>query len=305
MDKLILKKLGNTKQLISAYDLTINDGAARGKRLILVNNDKLEVCFNADNGLDIAWVKYSGVNVSFLTKNGINSNEGVFGERFDGGFLYTCGLDNLSSIEKDAAIHGSLHLRKAQNVNYVIENDSVIISGEILTTKLFGKNLLLKRKYTVTNKDIIISDTVINKAYTDVEYVLLYHTNFGYPFLDEGLKVEFNNIETIAANATPKENIPYSKMITNPLDVGNEDLFYHYLKDGNVTLISEKVKIKCRMSYDIKKLPILVQWKNLYSGDYVLGIEPSTTRFDEYKKNKLKPDEENNFEVKISFTNLI
>ena len=304
MKKNIIKKLGNTKQLVSAYDFTVNDGAARGKRLILVNNNRLEVCFNADNALDIAWVKYCGVNISFLAKNGINTNEGVFGERFDGGFLYTCGLDNLSSIEKGEAIHGSLHLRKAQNVNYVVDEDKIIVSGEILTTKLFGKNLLLKREYTVTDKDIQIRDTVINKGYTNVEYVLLYHINYGYPFLDAGLKLEFDNLESIAANATPKENIPLAKTITDPKDVGLEDLFYHYLKDGKVKLTNENLKIKCEMSYDIEKLPILVQWKNLYSGDYVLGIEPSTTRFDEYKKNELKPDEENSFEVKISFSNL-
>ena len=304
MEKNVLKKLGNTKQLVSAYDLTINDGAARGKRLILVNNNRLEVCFNADNALDIAWVKYCGINVSFLSKNGINSNEGVFGERFDGGFLYTCGLDNLSSIEKDVAIHGSLHLRKAQNVSYTVNDDSVKVCGEILTTRLVGKNLILKREYTITDKDILISDTVINKGYTDVEYVLLYHINYGYPFLDAGLKLEFDNLETLAANATPKENVPFAKTITESQGVGPEDLFYHYLKEGKVNLINDNLKIKCQMNYDINKLPILVEWKNLYDGDYVLGIEPSTTRFDEYKKRLLKPDEENSFEVTISFDNI-
>ncbi len=304
MEKNVIKKLGNTKQLVSAYDFTVNDGAARGKRLILVNNNRLEVCFNADNALDIAWVKYCGINVSFLSKNGINTNEGVFGERFDGGFLYTCGLDNLSAIEKDVAIHGSLHLRKAQNVKYVVDNDKVVVSGEVLTTRLVGKNLILKREYTVTDKNILISDTVINNGYTDVEYVLLYHINYGYPFLDAGLKLEFDNLESIAANTTPKENVPLAKTITEPQGVGLEDLFYHYLKEGKVTLSNEKLNIKCKMSYDISKLPILVEWKNLYNGDYVLGIEPSTTRFDEYKKNLLKPEEENSFEVKISFDNL-
>ena len=304
MDKNTIKKLGNTKQLISAYDLTINDGPARGKRLILVNNNRLEVCFNADNGLDIAWVKYCGINVSFLSKNGINSNEGVFGERFDGGFLYTCGLDNLSSIEKGAPVHGSLHLRKAQNVSYSVNSDSVIVYGEILTTRLFGKNLLIKREYTVTENGIQINDTLINNGYVDVDYVLLYHTNFGYPFLDAGLKLEIDNALTLPANSTPQEHVKDAKTFIEPKDQGNEDLFYHILKEGKVALTNQKLKIKCTMSYDLKKLPILLEWKNLFSGDYVLGIEPSTTRFDEYVKKVLSPDESENYKLKISFENV-
>lgn len=304
MDKSIIKKLSNIKQLISAYDFEVIDGQARGKRMILVNNNRLEVCFNADNGLDIAWVKFAGVNVSFLSKNGFNTNEGVFGERFEGGFLYTCGLDNVSACVKDVAIHGSLHLRKAQNVNYFTDDDKVIVTGELCTTKLFGKDLWIKRKYTVTANNITIDDTIINKGYVDCDYVLLYHINFGYPFLDEGLNFEINNVKTIAANTTPQENINTCKDFTAPKDTGLEDLFYHYLSEGKAVLQNNNVNIKCTMTYDIEKLPILVQWKNLYSGDYVLGVEPATTRFDEFKMNTLKPDQSENFTVNIKFENI-
>lgn len=40
------------------------------------------------------------------------------------------------------------------------------------------------------------SNTVINKGYIDDKYVLLYHINFGYPFLDEEMKIEMPIIKS-------------------------------------------------------------------------------------------------------------
>ena len=68
------QKLGNVKQIISAYQMQMQDGSGAGKRFVLVTNGALEVAFNADNALDIAWVKYHGQNISFLSKVGFNSN---------------------------------------------------------------------------------------------------------------------------------------------------------------------------------------------------------------------------------------
>lgn len=86
-----MKKLGNIKQIVSAYDVVFLNGAESGKNCILVHTGELEVLFNKDNALDISWVKYKGRNISFLSKNGINSVSGTFAEKFEGGFLYTYG----------------------------------------------------------------------------------------------------------------------------------------------------------------------------------------------------------------------
>jgi hypothetical protein len=140
-----LKKLGNTKQVVSAYEIEIKDGAAFGKKFVLVSSGALEVAFNADNALDIAWIKYHGQNLSFLSKNGFNSNVGPFREKFEGGFIYTCGLDNVSACEKDKAIHGSLHYRKAENVRYEIDGETVTVYGTIYNTAPFWRKYRFKK----------------------------------------------------------------------------------------------------------------------------------------------------------------
>ena len=96
------KKMGNKAQMLFAKDICIDN-----KRCILVQNGALEVLFNKDNALDIVWVKYKGVNVSFLSKNGLNDGTQDFTGNFEGGFLYTCGMDNVSSCVSGKPVHGS------------------------------------------------------------------------------------------------------------------------------------------------------------------------------------------------------
>ncbi len=301
MDK---RKLGNTKQIISAYQMEIKDGPAYGKKMVLVNNGELEVMFNADNALDIAWVKYRGNNISFLSKNGFNSNAGAFKQKFDGGFLYTCGIDNVSGCESDKIIHGSLHHKKAENVSIKTDDEKVVVSANVVNAYLVGDNVNMTRNYVVYSDKIEIHDSLINQGFMNAEYVLLYHVNFGYPFLDEGIELSFDAKETIPANPKTKNTLRLDKVITPPLDDDSEDLYYQILNKGEVALSNKKLGIGCKMEFDTKTFPYLVEWRNLVSGDYVLGIEPSTTRFDEYKKNVLAPNQTDKFDITISFENI-
>lgn len=301
MDK---RKLGNIKQVISAYQMEIKDGPAYGKKMILVNNGPLEVMFNADNALDIAWVKYNGQNISFLSKNGFNSNAGAFRQKFEGGFLYTCGIDNVSGCESDKIVHGSLHHKKAENISVKTDDEKVVVSGEVVNSYLFGDNVLMVRNYEIYSDRIEIHDSLTNQGFVNAEYVLLYHTNFGYPFLDDGIELSFDEKETIPANPKTNSTLHLDKVITSPLDDDTEDLYYQILNKGEVTLNNKKLGIGCKMQFDTKAFPYLVEWRNLVSGDYVLGIEPSTTRFDEYKKNVLSSNKTDNFDITISFENI-
>ncbi len=297
------RKTGNSKQIISAYELYLSEGTAQGKKCILVNNGTLEVMFNASNALDIAWVKYNGVNISYLSSNGLNNNDGPFKDRFDGGFLYTCGLDNVSACEKDKAIHGSMHARKAENVYYNIEDNKVIVYGKVVNSALRGPNLIFTRKYEIYSDKIIVNDNVYNDSFTDAEFALIYHTNFGYPFLVSCLDVQFDAIESVAANTYCADKIDMCKNIHEPLDYGPEELFYHKITNNHVEMTNTKVGIKCTMDYDNHNFPYLVEWKNLYAGNYVLGMEPSTTRFDDYKKISLSPRENRKLSMSIKFEN--
>lgn len=296
-----MDKRDTGRQVVSAYDIVFESGREKGKKGLLVTAGKLEVLFNKTNALDIAWVKYKGENISFLSKNGLNSNIGDFANKFEGGFLYTCGMDNVSSCVKDKPVHGSLHYLPAENVSAEINGETVEVFGAVRQTELFGENLALERHFTVTKNVITVSDTVKNLAYVNANYVLLYHTNFGYPFLTEKLKLDIPFTKSEGLTDFARKRADKQLEITAPVDGGDEEVFYNTLEKGEVTLTNSESKTRVKVIYDVNDFPVLLQWKSMISGDYALGIEPSLTRFDDFKMQKLGAGEEKKYEIKYIF----
>lgn len=282
--------------MLFAKDICIDD-----KHCILVQNGALEVLFNKDNALDITWVKYKGVNISFLSKNGLNDGARDFVGTFEGGFLYTCGMDNVSTCVDGKPVHGSLHYKKCDHAYAYEEGGVLYVCGEIKETALFGKNLLMKRCFAVTEHSITIKDTLKNQGYLDADYVLLYHVNYGYPFLDEGLQMEIPAVKSEPLTEVAAKNKNDMFRITAPIDGGDEHVYYHTLSEGKVRLINSEKGEAVEMLYDIEDFPVTLEWKSMISGDYALGIEPSLTRFDRFAMRTLQPNEQKTYQIKINF----
>lgn len=300
MDK---RKCGNVRQVRAAYEFTFTSGREAGKNCILVQNGALEVLFNKSNALDISWVKYKGVNISFLSKDGLNPGICDFVGNFEGGFLYTCGMDSVSTCVAGKPMHGSMHYMPADNVAVSYEGDAVIVSGDIREAALFGKNLVLHRRYTVSENGITIYDTVENAGFLPTDYVLLYHVNYGYPFLDECLKMEFDVAKTDARTDSAIRRFGERFSITYPIDKNDEDVYYHTMNTGKVKLENPSLNIGVTMLYDAKDFPITLEWKSMTSGDYALGIEPSLTAFGEdFKMRSLSAGETKNYKIEIQFS---
>ena len=296
-----MNKKDTGRQVVSAYDIAFESGKEKGKQGVLVTVGAIEVLFNKTNALDITWVKYKGENVSFLSKNGLNSDMGGFPNKFEGGFLYTCGTDNVSSCVGGKPVHGSLHYNPAENVSVKITDGAVEVCGTVRQTALFGENLAFERHFTVKENEIVVCDTVCNEAYTEAKYVLLYHTNFGYPFLNENLKVEIPFVKSEGLTDFAKSRIDKQLQITEPIDGGDEEVFYNTLEKGEVTLTNEELKTRVKVIYDVEDFPVLLQWKSMISGDYALGIEPSLTRFDDFKTRALASGEKRQYKIRYTF----
>ena len=291
------RKLGNRAQMLFAKDIIIDE-----KRCVLVENGPLEILFNKDNALDIVWVRYRGANISFLSKNGLNDGARAFGGNFEGGFLYTCGMDSISSCVPDKPMHGSLHYKRCDNVYSYEKDGRIFVCGDVRETALFGKNLLMRRSYEITDSTLLINDTVINESYTPADYVLLYHVNYGYPFLDECLVMDIPSAKVEMKSENSRRHAEDMLRITPPIDGADECVYYHTLREGRIKLTNPELNISVQMSYDTRDLPITYEWKSMISGDYALGIEPATARFDDFKMQTLAPQQSRNFKIKIDFT---
>lgn len=295
------KKIANLEQIISVYEVTLNSGLGSGKRFVVVHNHRLEAWFSLDNALDITKISYGGYNLSFLSKNGINCGRGSFGNSFEGGFLYTCGLDNVNVCREGYPIHGSIHATPCSEWSYQIEEDKVLLCAKIKDTTLFKQNISLTRNYTIMPEGISWKDDVRNDGYTPTEFCLLYHINWGYPLLDSCTQLLIKAKETVALNNFAERDGANSLTITEPEDGLPERCYYHLGTDGKVCISNQKIGLRCDLEYDTEALPYLVEWKSMGSGDYALGTEPSTTRFDEFHMMPLKAQETKTLSVKILF----
>lgn len=290
------KKLGNRSQIRYTKEILMD-----GKRCILVQNGKLELLFNIDNALDIVWVKYGGVNLSFLSKNGLNDGARDFVGNFEGGFLYTCGMDNISGCVSGKPVHGSLHYKKCDVAYAFEEAGTIVVFGKVCQSALFGENLCLTRRFVVTENELFLDDTVENLAFIPAQYVLLYHVNYGYPFLDECLQLKIPAKCSEPLTEIAKARSAEMFRITPPVDGGDEDVYYHTLEKGQVRLFNPEQKVAVTMEYDVNDFPVTLEWKSMISGDYALGIEPSLSRFDDFKMRTLSPSEKKNYQIKFRF----
>lgn len=288
-----LQKSGYLCHPTQAYTLrrvTLTEGKAKGATVIEVcTAGGLQVDIFPDSGLDIGQVRYKGNNVSFLSKNGYDSPatfipyETNFLNTFPGGMLYTCGLRNAGPGGWDGdeyhPLHGRYHGLAAEQVGAYVEDDTIIIRGVIRESALFGHCLQLSRviRIPIFGAKITVSDELCNLAHQDQEYVLLYHCNFGYPFLSEKAHLVFPEKRKTTAR-TPSAETVLGKEHTfiAPVPGDEERCFFHEDMEHKVSLVNESLSTKMTMTWS-ETLPILMQWRTMASGDYALGLEPSNS----------------------------
>lgn len=224
-------------------------------------------------------------NISFLSKNGLVAQTVPFLNAFNGGMLYTCGLDSVGGRE-GYPLHGTLHNIPA-TVNQIICNEQQIsVTAQINNTALFGQNLILKRTLTTqtgSNK-LTLNDELTNYGYKQENYCLLYHINLGYPFLDESCIIKADIKNTISRTDWAEKHISNCMQMQSPVDDIEEMCYFHQLNSPTIEVINQRNGKKLRLTYHGDILKYVVQWKSLASGDYVLGIEPTTTMLDDYFK---------------------
>lgn len=294
MKKDLLKKVGNMHQLADIMPITFGDGRANGMEGWLVKNGQLQFTVMRDKCLDIAELSYKGINFSFLSKAGVqgrnhydtNGNEAL--RSIMGGMLFTCGFENICAPYKCYPMHGRIRTTPAEhsgvNVDWTDDGYELSINGQMREAELFGENMLLSRKITTVypKKEIKICDKIENQSYKPQPMMLLYHFNFGYPFLDEGVEILLPSKKVIARDEVAEPHVKDYALMQKTIDNEPEYVFLHDLKaDENdntfAAVINNKLGLGFCIKFSKKYLPYFMQWKSLASGDYVLGLEPANS----------------------------
>ena len=296
----LYKRSVNINQLASLDEVVLNEGRSKGMKVYqarLTNGLAFELL--PGKCLDIGALSYQGVNISLLTRNGICAPENIFpadGEferYFGGGMLWTGGLKNCGPNYRGEASRfhhyhgriGTLPTEQSWKRSY-FDGDKYILSAGAVTrdTVLEGYNLELVREVqtTLSKPEITIVDSIENLDCNNTDYLLLYHFNFGFPFIDENLEMIFPEADEPVkiGNAASEKRFSEWDKLSPPIDNEAENLFFHTLKPdadhtATVELQNPKLGIGIYIRYETEYLPYLVEWKCMRTGEYALGIEPS------------------------------
>lgn len=296
----LLHYCGSLEQVAHVRPVIYQDGFRKGLRSIQVKNDLLEYCLMEDKCLDPAYIQYRGMNLSFLSKPGLQGHDlyttvGDRGSRsIMGGAMMTCGLEHIhGGVELEGSYypsHGRMRATPATKVSmdacfsgddYLLE-----VSGEMREAELFGENMVLRRKVTSVcrRKEIVFHDSIENQAFREEPLCFLYHCNFGYPFLTEQTEVWIPSLRCEPRDDDAARGLAHWNRMDPPNALAPEQVFLHRCaSDGNGNTFAAAVRRDLQLGvcirWNLKQIPGLVQWKSPASGDYALALEPTNASF--------------------------
>ncbi len=299
------KRISNFSQIAYIRRYTLNGGKEDGLRVIEVNNGNLRFLLNESKALDILQMWHCGVNISFISKNGFSKREIPFMRRFEGGMMYTCGLDDVGGRE-GYELHGNFHNNPASIILCKCDENGVKIVAETDDTELFGHNLRMRRTITtdIYSDELNITDELMNLGTKQENYALLYHINVGYPMLDEGVTIESDAKEVIPRNEWSKKRIANRTTRLAPVDNEQETCYFIKNKTPQIKVENKKLGKTFKLTYSEGSLPYFIQWNGGASQDYAIGTEVSTTLLDDkFKYNQINAGESIAFNLTMKVSN--
>lgn len=291
--------IGDLSQLFRVETYRMEGGKKEGVRgTTVVNEGGLSYTVVADRCMDIAYLSYKGVNISYINPCGVVGPQYYdrtgtnWLKSFTGGFVATCGLGNVGSPCTDSeelGLHGRIGNTPAEEYSVKIETQDgenrVLISGLMRQSFIFGDKLLLKRKITSYQEKniLILEDEITNTGFEPQEYMQLYHCNIGYPFLSPDCELFIPSSAVRGANPYSEANLDKWDKIEEPSKIG-EMCFQHDLPDQDGTscagMFNHKKKIGFTLRFENHDLTRFLQWRYLNKGEYVVGLEPATNYAD-------------------------
>lgn len=320
--------LSRTDPICSIERMRFEEGQSKGVSAFLANNAAgLSFTVLIDRGFDIGNVRYKGSLVNYISASGVThptyyNSEGFSWLRsFGGGLLTTCGYLQAGEPcvdDGDAlGLHGRISNIPAEQVCSSIEqeDDRIIgkMSGVVREACHQKENLMRSRAIIFEGKSstIRIHDEITNCAPSSSPFMLIYHMNFGYPFLDERTKLFLPQSGCTGWDDHSESKKCGFDRFPAPQWNARDVLLLHDLdadSNGDTSLLLVHEAHGVRISYNKQELPLLAQWQHPGCNDYVMALEPSNNhlrgRHWERENGTLRmiePNEVKKIDLQISF----
>jgi hypothetical protein len=280
----------------------LQGGKRDGVSLVRVDNGRLQFTVVPTRGMGlwkarlgsdtIGWrspVLDGPVNPSFVDQS---ANQGLGWLRGFDELMARCGLQSNGPPVYDNSgrllhgLHGRIANIPAQRVLLDVSETSptrITLEGTIDETELFFSQLRLRTKMSteVGSTTLQIHDQVMNLGDRPATFQMLYHWNFGSPYLEAGARL-VAPVKTICPrDAASAPGIDHFSVYGSPGSGLAEEVFYLTLHadDQNQTSVLLRNRAGDRgivLSFNVLQLPCFTQWKCLQGvrDGYVTGLEP-------------------------------
>ena len=194
------------------------------------------------------------------------------------------------------------------------------ITGLVKESRALGTKLEMRRTISSTLGEpvIRIRDVVTNRANVTVPHMLLYHCNFGYPFVDAGTDILWRG--TLHSRGLGMDAEVFNAKHNFRKCMGPEKIhcgareacaFIDVTPDSKgmctVGLYNKKLSLALAMRYKKKQLPWVTNWQHCGPGEYVTAVEPGTNQTTgraaaRAQKNliQLRPGQSRTYELELS-----
>ncbi len=301
----ILERVGDVSQLCEAKLVHLTGGNREGvEAVFLKTGTGLNFSVIPGRGMDIGMADYKGCALSWQSSTGevhpsfFEPEDSGMDRNYHGGLMHISGMtySGLPCTDngKKLGLHGRASNIPAQNVyidgQWVGDEYEIWAQGKVRETSALGENVLLTRRVTARmgESKIFIEDRIENLDHSPVEHMLLYHTNFGWPLLDETSELLAPTIKIEPMIPEMAADIPDHARFQPPQAGYGGVLFYHELaadKNGDtqfalVNRALNGIGLGIYFKFSKKMLPNLVEWKMMAKGHYVLECGPANCRVD-------------------------
>ncbi len=215
--------------------------------------------------------------------------------------IVRCGLDSNGAPATDVVpnnmgipsevgltLHGRIANLPAHRVEVRVSSGdppTITILGVVDEAALFYPGFRLGTAISTVcgSHAIAIKDSVTNLQATAAEFELLYHCNFGPPFLRQGSRLELPARLVAPRDARAVEGIDTYDEYQGPTAGFVEQAYWYEplaLTDGTTLALLRNANADrgVVVRYNTQQLPCFTQWKNTaaVSDGYVTGLEPGT-----------------------------
>lgn len=295
---------------VSIKKYTLRGGLADGVDVIEVNNGAMSFTILPTRGMGIFDGSYKGNRLGWNSpvKDPVHPKFVHLADRGGLGWLegfneviVRCGLESNGAPGTDIVPNNNgnpspialgLHGRIANVPAHYVEvrvipgaQPELCVTGIVDETMLFCPQLRLTTSITtrIGSNAVTVRDEITNMKAAVSEMQLLYHCNFGEPFLGKGSRLLVPASDTMPRDARAVEDIDTWQEYKGPTAGYVEQCYWHVpladAKGNTVTMLENAARNKgVAIRFNVKQLPCFTQWKNTASESegYVTGLEPGT-----------------------------